>query len=98
MSARTVDCWTIICDLCGRDAAEHSDYAGIGPGPSEARAEFCELWERWLHLDICDECSVALICATCGEEDMGWAGNCASCWEDAERAVWQTKTRQGVPS
>lgn len=87
MAARAVACWTIVCDLCGKNAATDSDYAGMGPEPSEAREYFCETWATWRGMDICDDCYRTVDCNTCGEQDIGWAGNCVTCWGNAETRV-----------
>lgn len=84
MSAVSVPAWTIQCDFCRFDASSDSDYSGFGPGPSEARQEFCDDWAEWRDLDICTECYITVTCQSCGEEDMGWAGNCVECWEKVE--------------
>lgn len=102
MSAKRVDCWTIICDLCGFDASDGTEYSGTGPGPQEARDQFCnDVW-AWFTVDDIDICADHAEwshdddpdhrpCQSCGEyprDEVLFAANCPDCWKAALR--WES--------
>lgn len=97
MTAKPVPCWTIICDACGKDAAEGSEYSGFGETQGDARDALCWNDAQWLHvgnLDLCwdhaawshDDDPEHHPCQSCGEyppDELLWAANCPACWARA---------------
>lgn len=58
MTAKRVECFTIVCDGCGADAFEDTDYTGWGPTMADARevAE-CSDWTCDERGDFCWDCA-----------------------------------------
>lgn len=99
MTAVPVGCWKIVCDVCGSNPIERTDFTGFGPTPSDAREYILDDLDGlpWLEvrgLDICgehaewshDDDPTHRSCESCGTfppDEVLYAGNCPRCWDAA---------------
>ena len=78
---RAVTYYQAVCDFCGKvdDEGEYSAWSDHGDAHDNAiRSD----WIEWRDLLTCWDCQEGeLHCESCGEDDLGWAGNCVGCWE-----------------
>lgn len=67
MSLKSATYWTVVCDRCGKDGNESSDYAAYFE--EEGALEVAAEWDDWIVVELEESDTVEHFCADCWEYD-----------------------------